>query len=1040
MAGANPPLNIMDAIVAARYAPLILPHPMNPLPAGDYLKYMPKFTGEGDITAEEHLAAFYSYADNLNIESEDVWMRVFIQSLDGEVRKWFRGLAPGSIAGIEALDNAFLRQWGDRKDFMYYMTEFGSLKKMEGESISDFSKRFNKMYNKIPAKIKPSEASAKISYASAFDPDFCLLLRERRATSLAQMQDAFIEVESNVLAADRMRNKADTDRRKGRSEASTSGPSVPHPQVDELTRMVKSLSAEMERMKVEGRQAYKGPQNAENKGGFRKPNNFTPPTMQRERGRDRDDQKIQAPFQNNFVTEEEQEGAEELDPEIHCFGDTPPFPHLTQSAYEESLMDSQLNELSKGDKPSGSQGRYDLRSKKRTTTLDVPERSTRTEKPANEVADRNRGKKAQPLSPIVQSHVPEIREIPKLTSSFNFEHEIQKIRIPVPLTELIKHEGFKKRFSEILQSEVSCLPTDSINLQDEKPAVILGPMIEDRNDSSPPFYTSLNIHDKVLHNCLMDSGASHNLMPKTVMEELGLEVTRAYHDLYSFDSRKVQCLGVIKDLVVTLFQLPMKSVVMDIVVADVPPKFGMLLSRSWIKRLGGTLQMDLTYATIPVFGGEHRRLYREAQLAYIISDEANPTNHPIFALDTDLGSSVLQLTHAPEPPLKLRKQPTISPKFPPSITPVWKMFFDGASSREGAGAGVVFVSPAQETISLSYKLEFEATNNVAEYEALVLGLRAAREMGIQEVAVFSDAELVVQQIRNAYQAKHPRLRSYRNEVWDLVDSFFSAFNISFIPREENTMADSLATSASNFRVPLPPKFRYEVEVKYRPSIPDNVKHWKVFEDDLEIKKFLETVEEFSEMHIDRDSVSEERLDGGNFLNKIAERNIVQLPSNHIPRGLVPLERLFDRNDVSLKGETSEDDTGTIQCNIGTESEPKFVKLSRSLTEEQRSEYIGLLREFADVFAWTYEDLKTYDTSIIEHKIPLKEEAKPFRQKLRQINPMLLPIMEREVKKLLQAQIIVPLRYSEWVANLVPVRKKNGEIRLCVDFRNLNRSS
>jgi len=77
-------------------------------------------------------------------------------------------------------------------------------------------------------------------------------------------------------------------------------------------------------------------------------------------------------------------------------------------------------------------------------------------------------------------------------------------------------------------------------------------------------------------------------------------------------------------------------------------------------------------------------------------------------------------------------------------------------------------------------------------------------------------------------------------------------------------------------------------------------------------------------------------------------------------------------------------------------------LSRSLTKEQRSEYIGLLREFANVFAWTYEDLKTYDTSFIEHKIPLKEEAKPFRQKLRQINPMMVPIMEREVKKLLQA--------------------------------------
>jgi hypothetical protein len=146
------------------------------------------------------------------------------------------------------------------------------------------------------------------------------------------------------------------------------------------------------------------------------------------------------------------------------------------------------------------------------------------------------------------------------------------------------------------------------------------------------------------------------------------------------------------------------------------------------------------------------------------------------------------------------------------------------------------------------------------------------------------------------------------------------------------------------------------------------------------------------MHIDQDAVSEEELDGGNFLNKIAGRDIVQLPSNLIPRGLVHLERLFDENDVLLKGKVSEEDTGTIQCNIGTEGEPKFVKLSKTLTEEQRYEYIGLLREFDDVFAWTYEDLTTYDTSVIEHKIPLMEEAKPFRQKLRQINPMLLPIM------------------------------------------------
>jgi hypothetical protein len=127
----------MDVIVAARYAPLVLLQPMNALPAREYLKYMLKFTWEEDITAEEHLSSFYSYVDNHNIENEDVWMRIFVQSLDGEARKWFRGLTPGSIVGIEALNDSFLRHWGDKKCFLYYITNFGSLKREEGEYVSD---------------------------------------------------------------------------------------------------------------------------------------------------------------------------------------------------------------------------------------------------------------------------------------------------------------------------------------------------------------------------------------------------------------------------------------------------------------------------------------------------------------------------------------------------------------------------------------------------------------------------------------------------------------------------------------------------------------------------------------------------------------------------------------------------------------------------------------------------------------------------------------------------------------------------------------
>jgi hypothetical protein len=154
-------------------------------------------------------------------------------------------------------------------------------------------------------------------------------------------------------------------------------------------------------------------------------------------------------------------------------------------------------------------------------------------------------------------------------------------------------------------------------------------------------------------------------------------------------------------------------------------------------------------------------------------------------------------------------------------------------------------------------------------------------------------------------------------VWDLVDSFFSSFNISFIPREENTMFDSLVLSASNFRVPIPPKIKYDVEVKYKPSIEDNVKYWKVFENDLELKNFLETVDDFSTLHVDQDHDSEITPHADVFLNKIANHHIVQLPSNHIPKGLVPLERLFDGNDVAVKGKVSTDDVDITECNLGT---------------------------------------------------------------------------------------------------------------------------
>ena len=80
---------------------------------------------------------------------------------------------------------------------------------------------------------------------------------------------------------------------------------------------------------------------------------------------------------------------------------------------------------------------------------------------------------------------------------------------------------------------------------------------------------------------------------------------------------------------------------------------------------------------------------------------------------------------------------------------VWKMFFDGASSYLGAGDGVIFVAPDNQfVIPFSYRLQWniDHTNNVCEYEALVLGLEATRKMKIKNLEVFGDAELIVKQV------------------------------------------------------------------------------------------------------------------------------------------------------------------------------------------------------------------------------------------------------------------------------------------------------
>src|SRR4026209_6425 len=100
--------------------------------------------------------------------------------------------------------------------------------------------------------------------------------------------------------------------------------------------------------------------------------------------------------------------------------------------------------------------------------------------------------------------------------------------------------------------------------------------------------------------------------------------------------------------------------------------------------------------------------------------------------------------------------------------------------------------------------------------------------------------------------------------------------------------------------------------------------------------------------------------------------------------------------------------------------------------------IELLKDYWDCFAWDYTEMPGLDRSIVEHRLPLKKGFRPFQQPAPQMKAEVLEEVKKEVEKMLDAGLIRPSRYAEWISSVVPVQKKDGRWRVCVDFRDLNR--
>ncbi|XP_062003261.1 uncharacterized protein LOC133720801 [Rosa rugosa] len=131
---------------------------------------------------------------------------------------------------------------------------------------------------------------------------------------------------------------------------------------------------------------------------------------------------------------------------------------------------------------------------------------------------------------------------------------------------------------------------------------------------------------------------------------------------------------------------------------------------------------------------------------------------------------------------------------------------------------------------------------------------------------------------------------------------------------------------------------------------------------------------------------------------------------------------------------------TEKVNLGTEAEPIEVAISENLEPDEKQRLINLLQEFKDCFAEKYEDMPGLAPELVCHKLPTIPDHNLVRQESRRMNSETQVLVKEEVEKMHKSGIIRVAKYNQWLSNVVPVRKKNGKIRVCIDYRDLNNAT
>jgi hypothetical protein len=620
---------------------VVVPGTQHPLPK-HLEKWLPKFDPDSKQIAEDHIKKFMLAIRLRNVEHEDVVCRLFPYTFEGNASTWYFSQQPHTIVSWEKFESCFLEKLGDGKPPEVLVMDLTNLKMNSKEKVKDFNQRFLTLKNRIPVDSMPAESLVIAYYTKAIHQSIAIWVKISKKATLLEAFEEATQIEKDILSLkDSSSNETETVSSSKKKIEILPRPTQKKTQpensdLENLTKVVQKLSNQVIDLKssTEEASSSKGPY----KPPFQKPFQANRPNLNPE---GLNLESLQCALQtilgaqDDLIPSEvpqeevEQETTQEEESSPNIFG------HFSDNIFQANIETVHP---------------YNTRSK--TTNKPPAENTTNL-----------------PPKPSKSVEIKQSNAGPKL--DYDVVEDLKKLRSNISIYELLKFPFLlQKMLQNILDNgkngnsnvnkvvqrkspqktstknnpdpqDKGSLPVPNVNnvnnvynasnvdkvaleTASKKPQVTT---LSTRKNV-PPFLLTFEIFNRNVHNCMVDLGASSNVMPWSVCQKINAEVEPSSLKIIQLDRTDVKVIGELKNVLIILSSNPKVHQVIDIIVVDIPEVYGMFLSRDWSEQLHGYFAMDWSHLWLPENGKPNKiRVNREHYLNFTVTDLNDP-NEP----------------------------------------------------------------------------------------------------------------------------------------------------------------------------------------------------------------------------------------------------------------------------------------------------------------------------------------------------------------------------------------------------------------------------